>query len=99
MNILESRALRGPNYFHRKPVILLKVDIEDLEQKPTDLVSGFKDNLEEMIPTMIEHTCSPGVRGGFFERIERGTWAGHVAEHIALELQNLIGHNITYGKT
>lgn len=99
MYILESRALRGPNYFHQKPVILLKIDLEELEEKPTDLIPGFKDNLEKMIPTMIEHTCSPGVRGGFFKRLERGTWAGHVAEHIAIELQNLIGHNITYGKT
>lgn len=99
MFILESRALRGPNYFHQKPVILIKVDLEELEEKPTDLVPDFKDNLEMMIPTMIDHTCSPGVRGGFFQRLKRGTWAGHVAEHIAIELQNLIGHNITYGKT
>ncbi len=99
MKIIESRALRGPNYFAQRPLIFMKVDLEDLEERPTDTVEYFKDNLNKILPSMIEHTCSPGRRGGFFERLDRGTWAGHVCEHIALELQNLIGHEVSFGKT
>lgn len=98
MRIIEMRALRGPNYYSQRPVMLLHLDIGELEDRPTDLVHGFKENLEKILPSLYEHTCSPGVQGGFFQRIVRGTWAGHVVEHIALELQNLIGHNVTYGK-
>lgn len=98
MRIIEMRALRGPNYYSQRPVMLLHLDIGELEDRPTDLVPGFKENLEKILPSLYEHTCSPGVQGGFFQRIVRGTWAGHVVEHIALELQNLIGHNVTYGK-
>lgn len=99
MKVYEMRALRGPNYFHQKPVILMKINLEEWEEKPTDLVEGFRDRIEESIPSLVEHTCSPGVKGGFFLRVERGTWAGHVIEHVAIELQNLIGHKIAYGKT
>lgn len=99
MKILELRALRGPNYYNNKPVIFMKLDLGELEEKPSDLVPSFRKNLENMIPTIYNHTCSIGEKGGFLERIERGTWAGHIAEHIAIELQNLIGHHITYGKS
>ncbi len=99
MKIIVIRAIRGPGYYSQKPVIFMQLDLEDLEYKPTDEVPGFKNILEEMMPSLYEHTCSPGVPGGFFERVERGTWAGHVAEHIAIELQCLIGHNISFGKT
>ncbi len=98
MKIKELRALRGPNYFSNSPVIFLQLDIGELEEKPTDLVLGFMENIEKTLPTLYEHTCSPGVKGGFFQRIKRGTWAGHVVEHVALELQNLIGHKVSYGK-
>ncbi|MDO5650289.1 MAG: hypothetical protein Q4G11_06765, partial [Gallicola sp.] len=98
MKIIELRALRGPNYYSGRPVIFLKLDLQELEYKPTDLIPGFRENLENMIPTLYEHTCSPGVKGGFLVRIDRGTWAGHIVEHVALELQNLIGHKVTFGK-
>lgn len=98
MKIKELRALRGPNYFSNSPVIFLQLDIGELEEKPTDLVLGFMENIEKTLPTLYEHTCSPGVKGGFFQRIKRGTWAGHVVEHVALELQNLLGHKVSYGK-
>lgn len=99
MEIMEIRALRGPNYYSSRPVIFMKLDIGELEMKPTDLISNFKENIELMMPTLYEHSCSPGRRGGFFERIVRGTWAGHVVEHVAIELQSLIGHDVTFGKT
>lgn len=99
MKILEIRALRGPNLYSLWPVIFMKLDICNLEEVPTDLVPGFKAMLEEMLPSLYEHTCSPNRPGGFFERIERGTWAGHVVEHIALELQGLAENAVSFGKT
>src|SRR5690606_28656614 len=66
---------------------------------PTDKIDGFRKRIEELIPTLIEHRCSEGVRGGFFQRIERGTWMGHVIEHIALEIQTLAGMDTGVGRT
>lgn len=99
MKTIEIRALRGPNYYSRHPVIFMKLDIQELEMKPTNLVPGFKDNIALMIPTMHKHKCSVGTVGGFYERLIRGTWAGHVVEHVALELQCLAGHEVAFGKT
>ena len=99
MRVIEIRALRGPNFYSRYPVILMKLDIGDLEERPTDEVPNFRQNIEMMMPTLIEHRCSPGRRGGFFERVERGTWAGHVVEHVAIELQCLAKTEVGYGKT
>ncbi|MEA3558202.1 MAG: cyanophycin synthetase [Candidatus Thermoplasmatota archaeon] len=99
MEIRDIRALRGPNYYSRYPVIFMKLDIGEFEEKPTDKVPGFRKNIEEMVPTLIEHRCSVGKRGGFFERIDRGTWAGHVVEHMAIELQCLARTEVGFGKT
>lgn len=99
MKIIEMRALRGPNFYSRYPAIFMKLDIGDLEEKPTDKCPGFRENIEKMLPTLIEHRCSIGKRGGFFERVKRGTWAGHVVEHIAIELQCLANTEVGYGKT
>lgn len=99
MEIIEMRALRGPNYYSSDPVILMKLDLHELEIKPTDLVPEFKENIALMIPTLYDHECSPGKAGGFYERLIRGTWAGHVVEHVALELQCLAGNEVTFGKT
>lgn len=99
MIVKQMRALRGANYYHKKPVIYIQVELGDLEYKPSDEVPNMVENLKEMLPHMEEHFCSPGKRGGFFQRVKRGTWAGHVAEHIALELQSQIGHAVTFGKT
>ncbi|WP_206424111.1 cyanophycin synthetase [Vaginisenegalia massiliensis] len=99
MKIVESRALRGPNYYHRLPIIFMALDLQELEDKPSHLVPSLLANLQSMMPSLYEHTCSPKVKGGFFQRVQRGTWAGHIAEHIALELQHLIGHDVTFGKT
>ncbi|MGM0414728.1 MAG: cyanophycin synthetase, partial [Bacillota bacterium] len=99
MKILEIRALRGPNLYSLRPVIFMKLDIGSLELKPTDQVSGFKARLEKMMPSLYMHNCSPGRPGGFFERIERGTWAGHVVEHLAIELQALADNDVSFGKT
>ncbi len=99
MEIREIRALRGPNYYSRYPTIFMKLDIGELENKPTNDVPGFRERLEEMIPTLVEHRCSMGRRGGFFERVEKGTWAGHLVEHIAIELQCLAKTEVGFGKS
>ena len=99
MNIIETRAIRGPNYYSSHPVIFIHLDIEAFELKPTDLVPNCQENLEKMMPSLYEHKCSIGTEGGFFKRVRRGTWAGHVVEHVAIELQRLAGHDLAFGKT
>ncbi|MCA1770251.1 MAG: cyanophycin synthetase [Halomonas sp.] len=99
MNILEHRALRGPNYYSRYPAIYMRLDIGDLEEQPSDTVPGIVERITALLPTLQEHRCSVGRPGGFLERLTRGTWAGHVVEHVAIELQNLIGFSVGYGKT
>ncbi len=101
MKILEIKVLRGPNYWsvRRTKLIQMKLDLEEMEQRPTNSIDGFKQRLEKMFPSMIEHRCSVGTRGGFFERVDEGTWMGHVIEHIALELQTLAGMDTGFGRT
>ena len=101
MKILKIQALRGPNIWsvRRKKLIQMRLDLEDLEQKPTHKIDGFRERLEALIPSLIEHRCSEGVRGGFFMRVDEGTWMGHVIEHIALEIQTLAGMDTGFGRT
>jgi cyanophycin synthetase len=101
MKIDKIQALRGPNIWsvQRKKLIQMRLDLEEMEQFPTNKIEGFRERIEAMFPTMIEHRCSEGVRGGFFSRIERGTWMGHVIEHIALEIQTLAGMETGFGRT
>ena len=99
LRILETRVLRGPNVWVKKPVIRMSVDLGVLEQYPSNTIPGFNEALMALLPTMEEHACSLGRRGGFFSRLLDGTWMGHVAEHIALELQCLAGTEVRIGKT
>ena len=101
MKIEEIKILRGPNYWsvRRIKLIQMKLNLEDLEQRPTNSIPGFRKRLETMFPTMYEHRCSEGVAGGFFHRVDEGTWMGHVIEHIALEMQTLAGMDTGFGRT
>jgi len=99
LRILETRVLRGPNYWAREPVIRLLVDLGILEEYPSNLMPEFTDALIALLPTLEDHACSLGRRGGFITRLRDGTWAGHIAEHIALEFQNLAGTDVRHGKT
>ncbi|MFZ1805811.1 MAG: cyanophycin synthetase [Cyclobacteriaceae bacterium] len=101
MKIREINAMRGPNYWsiRRHKLIVMVLDLEEMEQRPTNEIDGFLDRLKEMFPTMYEHRCSVGEPGGFFQRVEEGTWMGHVIEHIALETQSLAGMEVGFGRT
>ncbi len=99
LRILESRVYRGPNIWSYEPAIHLVVDLGVLEGYPTDSIDGFTDRLLELLPGLARHTCSVGRAGGFVERMREGTWLGHVAEHVALELQTEAGHDLRRGKT
>lgn len=77
----------------------MKLDLESLETQPTDKIPGFFERMQELLPSLFEHHCSEGYEGGFYERVKRGTWIGHVVEHIALELQTLAGMNCGFGRT
>ncbi|RQO31728.1 cyanophycin synthetase [Taibaiella sp. KBW10] len=101
MKILKIQALRGPNIWsvRRKKLIQMRLDLEELEQKPTNTIPGFRARIEALIPTMMAHRCSEGTEGGFFYRVEEGTWMGHVIEHIALEIQTLAGMETGFGRT
>ncbi len=101
MKIDKIQALRGPNIWsvQRKKLIQMRLDLEDMEERPTNKIEGFRERIEATFPTMIEHRCSEGCRGGFFSRVDKGTWMGHVIEHIALEIQSLAGMETGFGRT
>ncbi len=99
LRILETRVLRGPNMWSRNPAIVMLVDLGVLEDYPSNLIPGFNEALTQLIPSLEDHSCSLGRRGGFISRLHDGTWMGHVSEHIALELQSLAGTEARVGKT
>ncbi len=101
MKILNTKVLNGPNYWsnNRKKLIELKLDLEEFEFFPTSQLNGFTKRLKSLLPTLYNHRCSLGINGGFFQRLEEGTWLGHVIEHVALELQTLAGMDCGFGRT
>jgi len=101
MKILSTAVMKGPNYWsiRRHKLIVMKLDIEELEEKPTNTIPGFRERLEKILPSLYEHRCSEDFAGGFFHRVDEGTWMGHVVEHVALELQTLAGLDTGFGRT
>ncbi|MDR7305553.1 cyanophycin synthetase [Rhodoferax saidenbachensis] len=98
IEILRVTYLRGPNIWTYRPVIEAWVDIGELEDFPSNTLPGFYERITAWLPGLIEHHCSPGVRGGFLERLREGTWAAHILEHVSLEIQNLAGMQTGFGK-
>ena len=101
MKILSINAMRGPNYWsiRRHKLIVMVLDLEEMEEMPSNKIEGFRERLEALFPSMYEHRCSVGTPGGFFQRVEEGTWMGHIIEHIALEVQTLAGMDTGFGRT
>ena len=101
MKILKTQTLRGPNYWsiRRQKLIVMRLDLEDLKEKTSNEIEGFYEGLVKILPSLEEHFCSPGKRGGFLQRLREGTMMGHVVEHVALELQELTGMPVGFGRT
>jgi cyanophycin synthetase len=101
MRILEQRTYVGPNLYATFPVIRLTLDLGPLEDRPSATIPGFVEQLSALIPSLDQHGCSYGEPGGFLRRLgeDGGTWMGHVLEHVAIEIQNLCGSRVTFGKT
>ena len=101
MEILNIKVLRGPNYWSNywKKLIVIDLDLKQYEELPTHLIPCFPESLCKLLPSLEEHYCSVGEKGGFLKRLHEGTWLGHVIEHVALELQWLAGMDSRYGRT
>ena len=101
MRIREINAMRGPNYWsvRRHKLIVMVLDLEEMEELPSNKIEGFSDRLKMMFPSMYSHRCSVGEPGGFFQRVDEGTWMGHIIEHIALEIQTLADMDTGFGRT
>ncbi|MBC2844173.1 cyanophycin synthetase [Winogradskyella flava] len=101
MEIRSINAMRGPNYWsvRRHKLIVMVLDLQDMEELPSNKIDGFPERLKAMFPSMYSHRCSEGCEGGFFMRVDEGTWMGHVIEHIALEIQTLAGMDTGFGRT
>ncbi len=98
IKFLRVNCLQGPNIWTYRSVIEAVIDIGELEDYPSNKIPGFSDRLCAWLPGLIEHHCSPGYRGGFLERLNEGTWPGHILEHVALELQTMAGMSLGFGR-
>jgi len=102
MRIIDRAVYVGPSLYAHFPVIRLDVDLGPLEEWPSGkLGPSFTDPLIAALPGLYEHGCSYGEPGGFIRRLteDEGTWMGHILEHVAIELQNVAGEPVTFGKT
>jgi cyanophycin synthetase len=101
MKFIERRVYRGPSLYAHFPVMRVTMDLEALEDWPSARIPGFNEGLIAALPSLNTHTCSYGTEGGFLRRLREdgGTWLGHVFEHVAIELQQLTGAKVVFGKT
>jgi cyanophycin synthetase len=102
MKVLSTNVYVGPNLYAHFPVIRQQLDLGILEQWPSVKIGdNFISGLIESLPGLQEHGCSYGVDGGFIRRLkeDEGTWMGHILEHAVIELQNMAGSDVTFGKT
>lgn len=93
------KVLHGANYFSAGPIVQIRLNLGKYDEVFTNQIDGFYESLTSRMPSMVEHYCSIGKRGGFFTRVKEGTLLGHVTEHTAIELQTLAGMDVGYGKT
>ena len=99
LQLQRIRYLRGPNVWTYRPVLEVWLDLGELEDHPSDRLPGFNARLLRMLPALMEHHCGVGERGGFVQRLEGGTWAGHILEHVVIELLNLARMPTGFGQT
>ena len=99
IQLLRTTYLRGPSVWTYRPVLEVWLDLGELEDYPSNKLPGFNERLTAWLPDLVEHHCGVGERGGFIQRLEGGTWCGHVLEHIIIELLNLAGMPAEFGQT
>jgi cyanophycin synthetase len=99
IQVFEAATYRGPHLYSARPMIRVQVDLGLLEDHPSHLLPRFADQLLALLPGLENHGCSYHEPGGFVRRLREGTWLGHIAEHVALELQTRAGAPVTRGKT
>ena len=101
LKIVNLNTIQGENKWHtsKDKLIHMVLDLGKWEDFPSNKIPEFYDNLKKYLPSMQEHRCSKGTKGGFFSRVEEGTWLGHITEHIALELQTLAEYDTGFGRT
>ncbi len=101
MEIVNIKVMNGPNYWSvkRHKLIVMLLDLQEMEDKPSNTIPGFLEKLKERMPSLQSHRCSYETEGGFFKRVEEGTWMGHIIEHVALEMQTLAGMDTGFGRT
>lgn len=99
MRIEKIRTISGANVYSHQPVILMRLNLEDLTDRESREFEGFNRRLVELLPGLAEHHCGLGYPGGFLERLEDGTYFGHIVEHAAIEMMTLAGIGADYGKT
>lgn len=99
MNIQELRTYTGRNIFSHKPVVKMVVDLAELAHTTTSQLPCFNEQLLLWFPGLQSHYCSPGHEGGFVKRLYEGTYLSHVTEHLAIELQCVMGYDVYFGKT
>jgi cyanophycin synthetase len=99
IKLLRINYLRGPNLWTYRPVLEVWLDLGKLEDFPSNLLPGLSDRLVALLPELLEHHCGVGERGGFIQRLVEGTWAGHVLEHVVIELLNLADMPTGFGQT
>lgn len=99
MKVVSVRAIDGPNVYIRKPVLVMRLDLEEYTERESYEFSGFVERLLEWCPGLYDHYCAMGRPGGFIERLYGGTYLGHIVEHVALELLTVVGYKANFGKT
>jgi len=101
LKIVDIKTIEGKNKWHssKDKLIHMILDLGEWEEFPSSKIPEFYQNIKKWIPSLHEHRCSEGRKGGFFSRVRMGTWLGHIIEHIALELQTLAGDDTGFGRT
>lgn len=99
IQLLRTTYLRGPSVWTYRPVLEVWLDLGELEDYPSNKIDGFTERVTAWLPGLVEHHCGVGHRGGFIERLQEGTWCGHVMEHTIIELLNMAGMPAEFGQT
>jgi len=99
LRVHSMKVMFGANYFSSQPIVVMRLDLGEYDEVYSNAIPRFFDDLRLLMPSLEQHKCSEGKAGGFFARVQDGTLLGHVAEHVAIELQSLAGMDVAYGKT